>query len=382
MLAILVAYRHSPAYLTNLMETKDIFLAVDFFFCLSGFVLTYAYEEKLRKNLCTRDFMMARFIRFYPTYLVGMTLAFTVALGPSHLLSRPGGAHVIEAAIPSLIFLPSIPLAASGFLLFPLNMSAWSLLLELVINFTFSLLVRGKRFVTGALGLLCAASLAVLVFSPHLDSGSTWPGLLVGLARMGFSFPLGVFLQHRWKRMRLTGGRRPGGLPTALAVTLGLLVINLAPTPFSGTRPYSIVMIALVIPTLIFFGADIQLGKLPTKVCTILGDLSYPLYIIHLPLLSPLSGASIAHIAVGSKLLLRFLVPIYVLFLAAIAWALRVYLDAPLGRWLTLRYKTYREASVARRQALAAVLVTRERAQSISGGTNYDQPYPPYPQRS
>ena len=385
-LAILVVYRHSPAYLTNLVQTKDIFLAVDFFFCLSGFVIAYAYEEKLQTRLCTRDFMVARLIRFYPTFLVGMALAFTVALGSAHLLTRAGGKQIAEAALPSLLFLPSIPLAAAGLLLFPLNMSAWTLLLELFANLGFGLLVRGKRFVTGALVLVCLASFAILVFAPQqLDSGSTWPGALVGLARMGLSFSLGVFVLRYWKAAPVGRLRRTGGLCTASTVVLLLLASILLPTPVSGTRAYQITIMALVMPALIFFGADIRLGKFGSKVCSILGDLSYPLYIIHLPLMSPLFGSRVAHLAVGSKSLMQFLVPIYILLLASFAWALRVYFDAPLGGWLMRRYKAYRDASAARRQALAAIRANWETAQefsSISGGTDYEQRYAPYPQRS
>ncbi len=387
LLAVLVVYRHSPAYLTNLVQTKDIFLAVDFFFCLSGFVIAYAYEEKLQSKLGTLDFMVARLIRFYPTFLVGMGLAFAVALGPGHLLSQAGGKRIVEASLPSLIFLPSLPLAAAGFLLFPLNMSAWTLLLELFANLTFGLLVRGKRFVTGAMVLGGLASLGILVFAPNrLDSGSTWGGALVGLARMGLSFPLGVFVLRYWKAAPMGGLRRTGGIRTATAIVLTLLAIILLPTPFSGTRPYQIAMMALVIPSLIFFGADIRLGKVGSKICSVLGDLSYPLYIVHLPLLSPLFGSHIAHLALRSTLLLKFLVPMYILLLASFAWALRVYFDAPLGGWMTRRYKLYSQASAARRNATALPpTLSREPAQesaSIAGGKTYEQRYAPYPQRS
>ena len=339
-LAILVVYRHSPAYLTRLVQTKDIFLAVDFFFCLSGFVIAYAYEDKLRTRLCTLDFMVARVIRFYPTFLVGMGLAFMVALGPGHLLLRTGGKGIVEASLPSLFFLPSLPIAAVGFLLFPLNMSAWTLLLELVANLGFGLLVRRKRFVTGSLVFICLISLGILLLAPQrLDSGSTWPGAPVGMARMGLSFTLGVFVLRYWKQAPIGRLRRTGGLRTALTVVLLLLAIILVPTPLSGTRPYQIAIMTLAMPSLIFFGADIQLGRFGSKVCSILGDLSYPLYIVHVPLLSPLFGSHVAHMAVSSKPLVQLLVPTYILVLAGFAWALRVYFDAPLGAWLTRRYK-------------------------------------------
>ena len=343
LLAMLVVYKHSPAYLTALLPTENNFLAVDFFFCLSGFVIAYAYEERLRTRLATRDFMAARVIRFYPAYLVGTLLAFFFALGSGHLLAQPGGKTIFLAALPSLLFLPSLPLAPT-FLLFSLNMPAWTLLIELVVNLAYGMLVRGKRFANSGLLLLAAASFCELVRTPlPLDSGSTWPGAVVGLARVGLSFPLGVFVLRLWKRMPMGRLRRTGGLPTALTIVMLLLSAVLVPIPTQMARPYQLFVILLVIPGLVFFGADIRLGRVGAALCPILGELSYPLYIIHLPLLSPLFGSHVAHLVQGSGVLHKLLVPTYICFLAALSWALRMYLDVPLGRWTTRRYKSYRQ---------------------------------------
>ena len=386
LLAMLVVYRHSPAYLTAHVPTKNNFLAVDFFFCLSGFVIAYAYEERLRTKLSTGDFMVARLIRFYPTFLVGTLLAFFFALGPEHLFSQPGGHATFLAALPSLFFLPSLPLAP-GFLLFSLNMSSWTLLNELVANLGYGLLVRGKRLITPTLILVAIASFYEMVRTPlSLDSGSTWPGVLVGVARMGLSFPIGVFVLRAWRRMPMGGLRRTGGLPTALTIVVLLLTAILVQGPFRDARSYQLLVISLLIPSLIFFGADIQLGKAGSALCGVLGELSYPLYIVHLPLLSPLFGAHVAHFAEHSELLLRFLVPVYIGFLAALSWALRVYIDAPLGSWLTKRYKSYRESRSARRISGRTVEAKQAGAQqlpSTSRGQVREQPsYAAFPQRS
>jgi len=42
------------------------YLAVDFFFMLSGFVLAHAYEERLRSGMKAWRFMRTRIIRLYP----------------------------------------------------------------------------------------------------------------------------------------------------------------------------------------------------------------------------------------------------------------------------------------------------------------------------
>ena len=354
-LEVLVVFRHSTAILTSAVQTKDIFLAVDFFFCLSGFVIAYAYEERLRTRLCLRDFAVARLIRFYPTFLVGTLLAFFFALGPGHLLAQPGGRTITEASIPSLLFLPSIPLA-STVLLFPLNMSSWTLFVELLANFGYAVLVRGRRAAKPVLLAICLGSLGVLAFTPRaLDSGSTWPGALVGFARMGLAFPIGVCLLHLWRRSPPQGLlRRTRGLPTAVIITLLLLAVILVPTPFSGQRIYQLVIMTLAIPSFVFFGADIRLGRVGCLVCAALGDLSYPLYIVHLPLLTPLFGSHVARWTHGSWALQHLLAPAYIFVLATIAWALRAYFDAPAGRWLTRRYNRKRSAASATRSAAVA----------------------------
>src|SRR3954453_14099780 len=51
------------------------FLAVDFFFGLSGFVIAHAYGSRLTTGrMTTREFMRARFIRLYPLYLLALAL--------------------------------------------------------------------------------------------------------------------------------------------------------------------------------------------------------------------------------------------------------------------------------------------------------------------
>src|SRR5688572_27186028 len=49
------------------------FLAVDFFFCLSGFVIGYAYDDRIRK-MGTGAFFKARLIRLHPLVILGSVL--------------------------------------------------------------------------------------------------------------------------------------------------------------------------------------------------------------------------------------------------------------------------------------------------------------------
>src|ERR1700676_1910725 len=52
--------------------------AVDFFFCLSGFVIGYSYEKRLLGTMSFPEFVVVRIIRLYPLILVGLLLGSTV----------------------------------------------------------------------------------------------------------------------------------------------------------------------------------------------------------------------------------------------------------------------------------------------------------------
>src|SRR6185312_7353610 len=49
------------------------FLAVDFFFCLSGFVIGYAYDERF-KNIGIKQFFKRRLIRLQPMVVFGSVI--------------------------------------------------------------------------------------------------------------------------------------------------------------------------------------------------------------------------------------------------------------------------------------------------------------------
>src|SRR3954467_15120146 len=62
------------------------FLAVDFFFCLSGFVIGYAYDDRIKKMGIT-EFFKSRFIRLHPLVIAGSVL------GLLAFLFDPFGGH-------------------------------------------------------------------------------------------------------------------------------------------------------------------------------------------------------------------------------------------------------------------------------------------------
>ena len=56
------------------------YLAVDFFFMLSGFVIAYAYDERWNRTLTLKSFFKRRLIRLHPMVVMGAVLGFITYL--------------------------------------------------------------------------------------------------------------------------------------------------------------------------------------------------------------------------------------------------------------------------------------------------------------
>ena len=277
--AFLVILWHAPAAIYP-RDHHSMFLAVDFFFCLSGFVVAFSYERRLQDELTFRDFVAARVIRLYPIYLLGIGI----------------GAFLFQGALPKLEFtslllkqlllLPSYN-AHAGIFLFPLDFPSWSIFFELLTNFIFAALVRWKLSRLSHLVLLAAISFIILAMShttaQTIDVGAANDRAIFhsALARALLSFLLGVFM-HRIRRhynVKFANTRLHGLIAVGLAVAL--FVVLDSPTALMYNRAFSIVDITVIFPMLILIGACLTIPRAWIPMCAFLGDLSYPLYLLH-----------------------------------------------------------------------------------------------------
>ena len=132
------------------------YLAVDFFFMLSGFVLAFGYQRRLDGGWSTKDFLATRLARLYPLYLLGLMLGFVVSVADPAMQM---GVHGWESAVLNLFMLPAWVSRHPGPLhAFPYNIPAWSLLFEIVANVIHALFLRRRS--TGFLIAIIAISAA------------------------------------------------------------------------------------------------------------------------------------------------------------------------------------------------------------------------------
>jgi len=250
------------------------YLAVDFFFGLSGLVISRAYVARLAQGLSTWQFMRLRLERLYPLYILGtaiggIALFLPIALHPSLAPPLPTLASTL---LSSLFMLPSPLSSGEKLWLMPMNIAAWSLVLELLVNLLFALAWR--KLTIPVLAVVISGSaiiLALLVLREgSIDLGATWPTLPAGLVRTVFSFFCGVAIGRLSFAAPRTNIWSPL-LPLALFATL-------VPDQRFGAT-YDLLCTFAVYPTLLYLGARYESAHV--SALRFLGSISYPLYALH-----------------------------------------------------------------------------------------------------
>ncbi len=275
------------------------YLAVDFFFFLSGFVVGYAYDNRWGKTLTLGGFFRRRLIRLQPMVCMGALIG-----AASFLLSgmeRWDGTHAtlwltFLAFVCGCLMLPALPgmpreVRGNGEM-FPLNGPCWSLFFEYVGNIVYALFIR--RLSTRLLAVLsfalcCAlAWFAVTAQSGYGSIGVGWTvdrtNILGGSLRMLCPFTMGLLLSRIFKPIHYARG----AFWTSAAL---LLIIFHVPYIHSDgalslNGIFEAACIIAVFPLVVWYAASGKTTDIAsTRICRFLGDISFPLYIVHYPLM-------------------------------------------------------------------------------------------------
>lgn len=336
------------------------YLAVDFFFVLSGFVIGYAYDDRWGK-MSIGTFFKRRLTRLHPMVvagtLIGAALFFFAGTAFPKTMEVEGWKFALCLVMGLLMIPCGMGLDIRGWgETNSFNGPNWSLTYEYIANILYAFICRYLPKV--ALAVLCAVC---AVFTLDLTLGWDIFGLFpngpqynviggwsltaqqiyVGFARLLYPFLCGLLIS------RILPSRRSESNPSGSPIHLkggfwwcALAIVVIFSVPCIGGRQclwdglYQAVCILIVFPLLVLAGAgSVTTDAKSTAVCKWMGEISYPLYITHFPLMYMQMNWVAEH--ADAPLWQHITVSAGVFFVSIIlAWGLLKIYDTPVREWL------------------------------------------------
>lgn len=336
------------------------YLAVDFFFVLSGFVIGYAYDDRWDK-MTTWGFFKRRLTRLHPMViagtLVGAALFFFAPSAFPKTMNVEGWKFAL-CLVMGLLMIPCGPgLDIRGWQeMNSFNGPNWSLTLEYCGNILYAFIFR--RLPKIALAILCVVcafftldlTLGWDVFGlfpdgPQYSVIGGWTlnaqQMYIGFTRLLYPFLCGLLIS------RILPGRRSESNPSGSPIHLrggfwwcSLLLVVIFSIPYIGGKTgipdgiYQAVCILLLFPLIVLTGSgSMTTDKKSTAICKWLGEISYPLYITHYPLMYMQMSWVKDH--ADAPVWIHIVVNLGVVFLSIVlAWGLLKVYDKPVREWL------------------------------------------------
>lgn len=326
------------------------YLAVDFFFILSGFVIGYAYDDRWGKGLTMKNFFKRRLIRLHPMVIMGAVLG-VVTFYLQGCVQWDGTHIAISMVMLSLLctmfFIPAMPgvgyeVRGNGEM-FPLNGPCWSLFFEYIGNILYALFIR--RLSNKALAVLVAVLgvaltlFAVLDISGYGNIGVGWTldgvNFIGGTLRMLFPFSMGMLLSRNFKPVKLRGAF---WICTIIMIALFAVPYLEGAKPFCVNGAYEVFCVIVAFPILVWLGASgTTTDKKSTMICKFLGDISYPVYVVHYPIMYLFYAWLIKNQLYTLGETWQVALCVYVLSIVLAYLCLKLY-DEPVRKWLTKKF--------------------------------------------
>jgi peptidoglycan/LPS O-acetylase OafA/YrhL len=312
-------------------------VSASFFFFLSGYVLSFVYLHNVQ-ILDKSNFVAARFARLYPLYFVVLVLDTPELLVPE--VQRYG--MKIGLTKTAGIFAANMLMLQvwKGSRLLRINLPSWSLCVEAFFYVCFPLLgvllwkLRGAGLWMTALALYIGGQALVWGMRPHLNLETvlTLPPLHLS------TFALGILLA-RWQTLQQQRKDKAQVRLWQVSTVLGLSAVGLFGSvllvPFLGVpAPYNNGLLAPI-----FAGFVWALSVIPTPLSrwlcgrwlVALGNASYALYLVHMPILS---------LFLHFRWVTHAFYPVYLALCVGLSLLTFRYFETPARLWLLERFHT------------------------------------------
>lgn len=343
---VVICYHIGEAFVTSYLDqcVNHGYLAVDFFFMLSGFVIGYAYDDR-RATMGVWTFVKRRLVRLHPMVVMGAVIGALMFYTQGCDYWRVSDVPILLLLLATLLNMFLVPAWSSvevrGFgEIFPLNGPTWSLFYEYIGNILYVLLIR--RLSTRWLSVwVCVAGGVLLGYAVTnvdgylgagwtFDNGGFWGGFL----RVLFAFPAGLLLSRVFRKRTMRGA--------FWWCALGIVVVAAIPRIGGSAHLwangiYDACCVLFVFPIVVWLGASGQTTDvLSTRLCNFLGDISYPLYIVHYPFIY----SYYAWVKNNDLAFSQTLPQVFALVVGciALAWVCLKWYDIPVRKWLQKRF--------------------------------------------
>ena len=315
------------------------YLAVDFFFVLSGFVIGYAYDDRWDK-MTTWGFFKRRLVRLQPMVIMGTV--------------NVEGWKVLLAFVMGCLMIPcgaGMDIRGWGEMN-SFNGPNWSLTWEYVGNilyaFVFRRLPKIGLAILAAAAAFCTLDLCLdwnvfgLLTEGHAGHRYTVIGgwsltaeqVYIGLTRLLYPFLIGLLISRVGKFIKVKNGFWWCSL--ILAVLFSIPCVGGENNILNGV--YNATCILVLMPLVVMIGAGSLIkGAKSAKVCNFLGEISYPLYITHYPLMYMQMNWAWSHPDAPVYAHVMVCVACFLLSIGIAYACLKLY-DIPVRKWLTEKW--------------------------------------------
>ena len=323
---------------------RHAFLAVDFFFCLSGFVVAYSYANRSEEDRHISNFMRRRAARLMPLAIFGALLGGCFLVYRSVLLGDVNPLAAIGATILNCLLLPTgnlIPIYSEAFGADP---PLWSLLQELLASFLFVLVLVRLR-TQGLIIVICvAAYVAVWVAgaAQSLDFGGMQAGVWCAPVRVAYPFACGVLIQ------RLPIAQNRLGF-----MAISLLAVSLLVPAHDVT--IQLISAVIIFPSIVYVGAGAQVNSKLVRIYRFLGNISYPLYVVNYPVIRFVDMIT-SQAGVKAPVLIAVIATMSSLAAALVAMLI---VEPPIRRWLITGHKANIASNTSHHRTKHTSLVIR-----------------------
>jgi peptidoglycan/LPS O-acetylase OafA/YrhL len=259
-------------------------VAVDLFFVLSGFVIAHSYSKKILNGMSFREFAFVRLARLGPLYLLGLALGVCAVLLSMAKNGTPQitGTQLATATAVGAFWLPYFnniawPFGADAIVgaTFPLNDPSWSLFFELCVNVVFAAYLYNFRKLPNATYSILAfvAFIACTVIFRQINPGWRAESFLLGFPRVIAEFFAGVFIFSMGLQYK-----KAHPVFTAAVTIAALLCFTI------GNPKIAFINSLTLVPLSVALLCSVSIEGIGKRICGVLGELSYPLYVIHFPI--------------------------------------------------------------------------------------------------